>query len=77
MLSGDVRVLAIAAVLAPLEAIHAQAPKEIGKSIVIERGLTRGNLKTMLMAGQACEVSLLLPDVDQELVAQHKLDAKQ
>lgn len=74
---GDVRVLATAAILGPLEAIRAQAQKEIGKPIVIEYGSARGNLKTMLQAGQACEVSLLLPDVNQELVAQHKLDSKQ
>jgi ABC-type molybdate transport system substrate-binding protein len=74
---GDVRILATAAIMAPLEAVRKQAEAAVGKRLVIEYGSARGNLKDMLMAGQSCDVTLLLPDVDQALVKAGKMDATQ
>jgi len=74
---GDVRILATAAIMAPLEKVRKQAEAAVGKRLVIEYGSARGNLKDMLMAGQSCEVTLLLPDVDQALVKAGKMELTQ
>lgn len=71
---GDVRVLATAAIAGPLEAVRAQAQTAAGRPLVIEYGSARGNLKDMLMAGQSCDVVLLLPDVDAALVKEARIE---
>jgi len=70
---GDVRVLATAAIRIPLDAVRAEASKAIGHPLVIEYGSARGNLKDSIMAGNAFEVALLLPDVDEQLLKASKL----
>jgi molybdate transport system substrate-binding protein len=71
----DVRVLATAAIRIPLEAVRAEASKAIGHPLVIEYGSARGNLKDSVMAGNAFEVALLLPDVDEQLLKASKIKA--
>jgi molybdate transport system substrate-binding protein len=73
---GDVRVLATAAILHPLEAVRAEAAKAIGHPIVIEYGSARGNLKTDILNGEAFDVAILLPDVDAELVKANRIKSK-
>ena len=70
---GDVRVLATAAIRIPLDAVRAEAAKAIGHPLVIEYGSARGNLKDSVMAGNAFEVALLLPDVDEQLLKASKI----
>ncbi len=72
---GDVRVLATAAIRIPLDAVRAEASKAIGHPLVIEYGSARGNLKDSVMAGNAFEVALLLPDVDEQLLKASKIKA--
>ncbi|HEU4688251.1 MAG TPA: substrate-binding domain-containing protein [Vicinamibacterales bacterium] len=72
---GDVRVLATAAIRIPLEAVRAEASRAIGHPLVIEYGSARGNLKDSIMAGNAFEVALLLPDVDEQLLKASKIKA--
>jgi molybdate transport system substrate-binding protein len=70
---GSVRVLATAAIRIPLDAIRAEASKAIGHPLVIEYGSARGNLKDSVLAGNAFEVALLLPDVDAQLLKASKI----
>ena len=70
---GDVRVLATAAIRIPLETIRSEASKAIGHPLVIEYGSARGNLKDSIMAGNAFEAALLLPDVDEQLLKASKV----
>ena len=71
--TGGVRVLATAAIRIPLEAIRAEASNAIGHPLVIEYGSARGNLKDSVLAGNAFEVALLLPDVDEQLLKASKI----
>ena len=71
--SGDMRVIATAAIRDPFNAVLKQAEGLIGKSIVVEYGSARGNLKEMILKGQDFEVAMLLPDVDDELLAAGKI----
>jgi len=73
---GDIRILATGSFLLPLQAVRNQLEARTGKQVIIEYGSARGNLKEMLIGGQPCEVSLLLPDVDQALVKEKKIDAR-
>jgi len=70
---GDVRVIATAAIREPLNAVLRQAEAAIGKSIVVEYGSARGNLKDEILKGQDFEVAMLLPDVNDELIAADKI----
>lgn len=70
---GDVRVLATAAIRIPLDSVRAAASKALGHPLVIEYGSARGNLKDSVMAGNAFEVALLLPDVDEQLLKASKI----
>jgi molybdate transport system substrate-binding protein len=70
---GDVRVLATAAIRIPLDAVRSEASKAIGHPLVIEYGSARGNLKDSIMAGNAFEAALLLPDVDEQLLKASKI----
>jgi len=74
---GDIRIVATGAFNGPLEAVRQQMQAAVGKPLFIQYGSARGNLKTMVLAGQACEVTLLLPDVDQVLAKEDKVEAKQ
>ena len=73
---GDVRVLATAAIRIPLDAVRAEASRAIGHPLVIEYGSARGNLKDSVMAGNAFEVALLLPDVDEQLLKASKIRSR-
>src|SRR5712671_6339670 len=70
---GEVRVIATAAIRDPFNAVLKQAEGLIGKPIVVEYGSARGNLKEMILKGQDFEVAMLLPDVDDELLAAGKI----
>ncbi len=70
---GDVRVIATAAIRDPLNAVLKQAEAAIGKPIVVEYGSARGNLKDEILKGQEFEVAMLLPDVDDEILAAGKI----
>jgi molybdate transport system substrate-binding protein len=65
---GDIRVIVTGAFQAPLEVVRAEAQKAVGKPLVIEYGSARGNLRDEILAGQAFEVSILLPDVNDSLI---------
>ena len=69
---GDVRVMSTAAVRTPLEAVRAEAQKAIGHPIVIQFGSARGNIRSEILAGQAFEIAIVVPDVAEELVKQGK-----
>jgi molybdate transport system substrate-binding protein len=62
-----------AAIRVPLEEVRAQAEQAVGHPLVIEYGSARGNLKDEILAGQAFEVAILLPDVNDELAKQGKI----
>src|SRR5882672_12620776 len=70
---GDVRVIATAAIRDPLNAVLKQAEALLGKPIVVEYGSARGNLKDTILKSQDFEVAMLLPDVDDELLAAGKI----
>jgi ABC-type molybdate transport system substrate-binding protein len=70
---GDIRVMVTAAIRVPLEEVRAQAEQAVGHPLVIEYGSARGNLKDEILAGQAFEVAILLPDVNDELAKQGKI----
>jgi molybdate transport system substrate-binding protein len=70
---GDVRVMVTAAIQGPLNAVLKQAEGAIGKPIVAEYGSARGNLKGEILKGQDFEVAILLPDVDDEILAAGKI----
>jgi molybdate transport system substrate-binding protein len=70
---SDVRVIATAAIRAPLEAVRAAAEQAIGHPLVIEYGSARGNLNDKILAGQAFDVAILVPDVNEELAKQGKV----
>jgi molybdate transport system substrate-binding protein len=70
---GDVRVMVTAAIRDPLNAVLKQAEAAIGKPIVAEYGSARGNLKDAILKGQDFEVAILLPDVDDEILAAGKI----
>jgi molybdate transport system substrate-binding protein len=70
---GEVRVIATAAILGPLNAVLKQGGAAIGKPIITEYGSARGNLKDEILKGQDFEVAILLPDVDDEILAAGKI----
>jgi molybdate transport system substrate-binding protein len=73
---GDVRVLATAAIRTPLETIREAAGAKLGHKIVIEYGSARGNLKQRILAGEAFDVAVLVPDVNAELGRAGKVTAE-
>jgi molybdate transport system substrate-binding protein len=70
---GEVRVMVTAAIREPLKAVLKQAQAAIGKPIVAEYGSARGNLKDAILKGQDFEVAILLPDVDDDILAAGKI----
>lgn len=64
---GEIRVMVTAAIRVPLEEVREQAEKAVGHRLVIEYGSARGNLKDEILAGQAFEVAMLLPEVNDEI----------
>lgn len=70
---GSIRVFATAAILGPLEAVRPEAERVVGKPVVIEYGSARGNLKDKVLAGDSFEAAVLLPDVNDALVAAGKV----
>jgi molybdate transport system substrate-binding protein len=70
---GDVRVIVTAAIRGPLDAVLKQAEAAIRRPIVAEYGSARGNLKDEILKGQEFEVAILLPDVDDEILAAGKV----
>jgi molybdate transport system substrate-binding protein len=69
---GDVRVIVTAAIRQPLDAVKDEAAKAVGHPLVVEYGSARGNLRDEILGGQDFEVAILLPDVNDELLAQGK-----
>jgi molybdate transport system substrate-binding protein len=69
---GDLRVFAGTSMRGPLESVLPAAEKRLGKTIVVEYGAARGALHDEIMAGQAYEVAILLPDTNQELIQKGK-----
>jgi molybdate transport system substrate-binding protein len=65
--AGTVRVFATAAIREPLESVLPRAVAAIGKPIFVEYGSAGGTLKDEILKGQAFEVALLTPEVNQEL----------
>jgi molybdate transport system substrate-binding protein len=70
---GDVRVMVTAAIREPLDAVLKRAEAAIGKPIVAEYGSARGNLRDQILKGQDFEVAILLPDVDDDILAAGKI----
>ena len=70
---GEIRVMVTAAIRVPLEEVREQAEKAVGHPLVIEYGSARGNLKDEILAGQAFEVAVLLPDVNDEIAKAGKI----
>lgn len=70
---GDVRLIVTAAVREPLDAVKDQLQTALGKPLVVEYGSARGNLKDEILKGQEFEVAILLPDVNQDLLAAGKI----
>lgn len=70
---GEIRVVVTAAIRTPLEAVRAKAEKAVGRALLIEYGSARGNLKEKILKGQAFDVALLLPDVNEELAKAGKI----
>jgi ABC-type molybdate transport system substrate-binding protein len=73
---GDVRLIVTAAVREPMDAVKDKLQAAVGKPVVVEFGSARGNLKDEIMGGQAFEVAILLPDVNEQLLAAGKIGAK-
>lgn len=65
----DVRVFATGAILANLDSFKAQADKAVGKHLAIEYGTARFGLRQKIIDGQAFEVAILIPEVNDELIA--------
>jgi molybdate transport system substrate-binding protein len=64
----EIRVIATGAIIASLEPVKAQADKAVGKHLVIEYGAARAGLRDQILNGQAFEVAILVPDVNDELI---------
>jgi molybdate transport system substrate-binding protein len=65
---GDVRVIATASILALLQSVGTQADRATGRHVVIEYGTARGTSRDLILSGQAFELAILVPDVNDELV---------
>jgi len=70
---GDIRVMVTGSIKVPLEEVRAEAQKAVGHPLVIEYGSARGGLKDEILAGQAFEVAILLPDVNEQLAKAGKI----
>lgn len=70
---GDVRLIVTAAIREPLDAVKDKLQVAVGKPVVVEYGSARGNLKDEILKGQGFEVAILLPDVNQDLLAAGKI----
>ncbi len=70
---GEIRLLVTAAIREPLDAVMAKAQAAIGKPMVVEYGSARGNLKDEILKGQDFELAILLPDVNEQLLAAGKI----
>jgi molybdate transport system substrate-binding protein len=64
----DVRVIATGSILGSLQSVKAEADRAVGKHLVIEYGTARGSLRDLIISGQAFELAILVPDVNDELV---------
>ena len=65
---GDVRVIATGSILGSLQSVKAETDRAVGKHLVIEYGTARGSLRDLIINGQAFELAILVPDVNDELV---------
>lgn len=71
--SEALRILASGSIQDALDAVRAQAQQATGRSLVIEYGSSRGNLRSDILAGKDFDVALMLPEVDAELLQQDKI----
>ncbi len=69
---GDMRLMVSGALMAPFKPIASQLQRAAGHPLVIEYGAARGDLRQEILDGQDFEVAILLPDVNQELLAKDK-----
>ncbi|MGA3158908.1 MAG: substrate-binding domain-containing protein [Steroidobacteraceae bacterium] len=70
---GDVRLMVTGAFISVFSGFTNQAQQLIGHPLAIEYGAARGGLKQEILDGQDFEVAILLPDVNQELLAGDKV----
>lgn len=71
---GDVRLMVSTGLKAPLESMRAQAAKAAGHPLVIEYGASKA-LRAQIEAGQAFEVTVLTPDVIEDMTAKGRIVA--
>ena len=64
----DVRVIATGSILGSLQSVKADADRAVGKHLAIEYGTARGSLRDLIISGQAFELAILVPDVNDELL---------
>ena len=69
----DIHLLVTRAFERPLQAVLPEAEKSLGRHIVVEIGSARGNFRTAILAGKSFDTALLMPDVNDELIARGKL----
>jgi molybdate transport system substrate-binding protein len=72
---NDIRVYITKAMEQPLDAaLMAQADKAIGKHVVFSWGSARGNIREAVLAGKGeFELAVVLPDVNEQLLAAGKI----
>lgn len=74
--SGHVRLLATRAIHGPLDAVLSQLQAAAKMPVVVEYGSAKGNLRKEILDGKEFELAILLPDVNQELLAAGRIDAR-
>ena len=70
---GALRVFATEAVASELDSVLKEAEAATGKTVTVEYGSARGDLRDKILAGQSFEVAVLLPDVNAELLKRGKV----
>lgn len=61
---GDLRIFATGSIGNVLEAAAPELRKRLHRDVVVQYGAARGDLKKAILAGEAFEVAVLLPDVN-------------
>lgn len=73
---NELRVIASGALQGPLDSMRTQAASAAKWPLAIQYGAARGGLRDEILAGQAFEVAILVPDVNRELIAKGLASAK-
>ncbi|HET9962307.1 MAG TPA: substrate-binding domain-containing protein [Nitrospiraceae bacterium] len=74
--SGHLRLLATRAIHGPLDAVLNQLKSVAKMPIVVEYGSAKGNLREEILSGKDFEIAILLPDVNRDLLAAGKIEAR-